>query len=91
MNDSKIKLIPPDTRYRDSYVAALREGLHLEQAKEEDIFLAEKDFKAYLAKRNDPDRPVVLPDGKQVIPVEATSSDGIDRRKITPIVTRKTE
>jgi hypothetical protein len=32
-----------------------------------------------------------LPDGKQVIPVEAASSDGIDRRKITPIVTRKTE
>ena len=32
-----------------------------------------------------------LPDGKQVIPVEATSSDGIDKRKITPIVTRKTE
>ena len=32
-----------------------------------------------------------LPDGKQVIPVEATSFDGIDRRKITPIVTRKTE
>ena len=32
-----------------------------------------------------------LPDGKQVIPVEATSSDGVDRRKITPIVTRKIE
>jgi hypothetical protein len=32
-----------------------------------------------------------LPDGKQVIPVEATSNDGIDRRRITPIVTRKTE
>lgn len=32
-----------------------------------------------------------LPDGKQDIPVEATSSDGIDRRRITPIVTRKTE
>jgi len=32
-----------------------------------------------------------LPDGKQVIPVEATSSDGIDKRRITPIVTRKTE
>lgn len=32
-----------------------------------------------------------LPDGKQAIPVEAASSDGIDRRKITPIVTRKTE
>ena len=32
-----------------------------------------------------------LPDGKQVIPVEATSNDGIDHRSITPIVTRKTE
>jgi len=32
-----------------------------------------------------------LPDGKQVIPVEATSNDGIDHRCITPIVTRKTE
>lgn len=32
-----------------------------------------------------------LPDGKQVIPVEATSKDGIDSRRITPIVTRKTE
>ncbi|MDP3791137.1 MAG: DUF4912 domain-containing protein [Candidatus Omnitrophota bacterium] len=32
-----------------------------------------------------------LPDGKQVIPVEATSCDGIDKRKITPVVTRKTE
>jgi hypothetical protein len=32
-----------------------------------------------------------LPDGKQKIPVEATSKDGIDRRRITPIVTRKTE
>jgi hypothetical protein len=32
-----------------------------------------------------------LPDGEQVIPVEATSSDGTDKRKITPIVTRKTK
>ncbi|MBI5124513.1 MAG: DUF4912 domain-containing protein [Candidatus Omnitrophica bacterium] len=32
-----------------------------------------------------------LPDGKQVIPVEAVSSDGIDKLKITPIVTRKTQ
>lgn len=32
-----------------------------------------------------------LPDGEQVIPVEATSKDGVDRRRITPIVTRKTE
>jgi len=32
-----------------------------------------------------------LPDGKQVIPVEGTSGDGVDHRRITPIVTRKTE
>jgi uncharacterized protein len=32
-----------------------------------------------------------LPDGKQVIPVHATSSDGIDERTITPIVTRETK
>jgi len=32
-----------------------------------------------------------LPDGKQVIPVDATSKDGIDHRRITPTVTRKTE
>ncbi len=32
-----------------------------------------------------------LSDGKQVIPVEATSKDGADSRRITPIVTRKTE
>jgi hypothetical protein len=32
-----------------------------------------------------------LPDGKQVIPVEATSSDKTDKRRITPKVTKKTE
>ncbi|MBN2452951.1 MAG: DUF4912 domain-containing protein [Candidatus Omnitrophica bacterium] len=32
-----------------------------------------------------------LPDGIQSIPVEAKSNDGIDVRRITPIVTRKTE
>jgi hypothetical protein len=32
-----------------------------------------------------------LPDGIQAIPVEATSNDGIDTRRITPTVTRKTE
>ena len=32
-----------------------------------------------------------LPDGKQVIPVEATSSDGDDKRKITPIVNKETK
>lgn len=34
---------------------------------------------------------LALPDGKQVIPVEATSKDGQDSRRITPIVARKTE
>jgi uncharacterized protein len=32
-----------------------------------------------------------LPDGKQVIPVNAVSADGIDDRTITPIVTRETK
>jgi uncharacterized protein len=32
-----------------------------------------------------------LPDGKQIIPVEAKSRDGADRRRMTPVVTRKTE
>ncbi len=32
-----------------------------------------------------------LPNGRQVIPVEAVSSDGEERRRIAPIVTRKTE
>ena len=32
-----------------------------------------------------------LPDGKQVIPVQATSSDGLEERAITPIVTKETK
>lgn len=32
-----------------------------------------------------------LPDGKQVIPVNARSADGIDERTITPIVTKETK
>ena len=32
-----------------------------------------------------------LPDGKQAIACEALSMDGIDCRRITPIITRKTE
>jgi len=32
-----------------------------------------------------------LPDGKQTIPVDATSKDGVDHRRVTPIVTRKTD
>jgi predicted acetyltransferase len=60
------QLVSPDIRYRDSYAASLREGLHLEPAKEEDILLAEKDFAAYLKKRNDMSRKIVLPNGKLV-------------------------
>jgi predicted acetyltransferase len=59
-------LIQPDIRYRDSYVEAMREGLHLEPAKEKDIRLAEKDFNKYLEKRHDLSRPVTLPDGTKV-------------------------
>ena len=32
-----------------------------------------------------------LPDGKQVIPVNSTSSDGIDSITITPIVEKETK
>jgi len=32
-----------------------------------------------------------LPDGKQVIPVQATSGDGVETRTITPIVTKETK
>ena len=32
-----------------------------------------------------------LPDGKQVIPVEATRDDGLEKRKITPIVEKRTK
>jgi len=32
-----------------------------------------------------------LPDGKQTIPIEATRDDGAEKRKITPIVERRTE
>ncbi|MCM8783620.1 MAG: DUF4912 domain-containing protein [Candidatus Omnitrophica bacterium] len=32
-----------------------------------------------------------LPDGMQYIPVEAVSSDGVDKRKVTPVVSRRTE
>jgi predicted acetyltransferase len=60
------QLISPDIKYRDSYVAAMREGLHLEAAREEDILLAEKDFETYLKKKNDISRPVILPSGKKV-------------------------
>jgi predicted acetyltransferase len=59
-------LIQPDIRYRDSYVEALREGLHLEPAKEKDILLCEKNFKKYMDKRHDLSRPVILPDGAKV-------------------------
>ena len=60
------RLIQPDIRYKDSYVAALREGLHLEPAPEKDILLAEKDFNEYMRKRHDLSRPVTLPDGTQI-------------------------
>ncbi|MFH1641005.1 MAG: DUF4912 domain-containing protein, partial [Candidatus Omnitrophota bacterium] len=32
-----------------------------------------------------------LPDGKQVIPVQATSQDQLEKRTITPVVTKETK
>lgn len=76
-----VTLIKPDIRYRDSYVAAMREGLHLEPAREEDIVLAEKDFDAYIAKRSDLSRPVTLPDGQKVDRLPQTDLWLVDGRK----------
>ena len=61
-----VRLIEPDIQLKDSYAAALREGLHLEAAKEEDILLAEKDFNTYMKQRHDLSRPVILPNGEKV-------------------------
>lgn len=60
------ELIKPDIRYKDSFAAALREGLHLDPAKPEDILLAQNDFDAYMKKRHDPSRFVILPDGLRI-------------------------
>lgn len=60
------QLTDPDIRYRDSFVAALREGLHLDPLPEEDIQLAARDFDGWLARRNDLTRLVVLPSGERV-------------------------
>jgi predicted acetyltransferase len=59
------RLIAPDIRLKGSYAAAMREGLHLQLAAEEEIRLAETDFTAYMRQRHDLNRPVVLPNGKE--------------------------
>lgn len=61
-----IRLIAPDIRYKDSFAEALYEGLDLEPATPEDILLARHDFDAYMAKRHDLSRPVVLPGGIRI-------------------------
>ena len=58
-----IQLIAPDIRYKDSFAEALYEGLDAEPAEPVDILLARHDFHAYMAKRQDLSRPVVLPGG----------------------------
>lgn len=57
------KLVSPDIRWRDSYVEALREGLHLEPKSEEYISLIETDFDEYLRQRYDVSKPYINPDG----------------------------
>jgi len=60
------RLIEPDIRYKDSFAAALREGLDLQPVTEADIRLAETDFNEYIRRRNDLSRPVILPNGQQI-------------------------
>ena len=67
-----IKLIPPDIQYRDSYVEAMREGLYLVPATEEDILLAARDFGAYMAKRRDLNFIFTLPGGQKARRVPST-------------------
>jgi predicted acetyltransferase len=68
----EIRLIEPDIRLKDSYAAALREGLETEPTAEKEIRLVETDFHAYMKWRNDPSRPVILPDGRKIerVPVK---------------------
>lgn len=66
------ELVRPDIRFRDSFVDALLEGLHLEPAKPDDILLAKDDFNAYMAKRTDVNSFVILPDGLKIRRVPQT-------------------
>lgn len=61
-----IKLVEPSVKYAASYISALREGLDSAPSKQEDIQLADQNFAAYLAQKNDTSRPVILPDGSSV-------------------------
>lgn len=65
-------LAAPHIRYRDSYVAALREGLYLQPKPEEYIRLIETDFDEYLRQRYDVSQPFIQPDGTPVPKVPST-------------------
>jgi predicted acetyltransferase len=66
------KLVSPDICYKDSFVAAMREGLFLEPVREEKILLAETDFNEYLRQRYDLTQPHVNPDGSTSAKVPMT-------------------
>jgi len=59
-------LAEPHRRWARSYADALKEGLHPQQASEEDIYFAANDLEQYMQRRHDMSRPVVLPDGRTV-------------------------
>lgn len=80
-----VQLIIPHTKYQQSYVDALREGLHLTQATAEDIALAEQDLDAYFKKRFDLSTPVTLPDGRQMTRVPQTDLWLVDGEKFLGI------
>lgn len=76
-----LELIYPDKKYRKSYAAALREGLNIQPAREEDILLAEKDLDAYMTKRHDLNTPVTLPNGQKCPRVPQTDLWLVDGQK----------
>ena len=60
----KPQLIAPDIKHKDSYVAALREGLDRVPLPEDKIQEIAEDFEGWLARQQDWSTPVILPDGR---------------------------
>ncbi|MDD9901705.1 MAG: GNAT family N-acetyltransferase [Alphaproteobacteria bacterium] len=63
----------PHENFAASFVAALREGLHLHIMAPEKIERVEKDFAGWLRDEQDMSRPVELPDGTKVQRIPQTT------------------
>jgi predicted acetyltransferase len=61
-----LKLIQPTIEYRDSFVAALEEGLNEKLASPDKIDFIRNNFALWWQQENDLNRPVTLPDGRKV-------------------------